>query len=167
MTEDEMAGWHHRLDGDEFGWTPGDGDGQGDLVCCNSWRRKELDMTEQLNWTELSASQVAQCKEPACQLRRQGFDAWPRKIPWRRKWQPIPVFLSGKSHGQRRLKGYSPQGCRVWHNWNDLASTWRFVWDSSIREFWSGDDRGSGTKKKNILIFIYKTAKYVSIHTHI
>ena len=54
MTEDEMAGWHHRLDGQEFEWTPGVGDGQGGLACCNSWGHKELDMTEQLNWTELN-----------------------------------------------------------------------------------------------------------------
>ena len=48
-TEDEMAGWHHRLDGREFEWTPGDGDGQGGLVCCN-WRgHKESDTTEWLN----------------------------------------------------------------------------------------------------------------------
>jgi len=53
MTEDEMAGWHHRFDGQEFGWTPGVGDGQGDLACCNSWGHKELDTTERLNWTEL------------------------------------------------------------------------------------------------------------------
>ena len=52
MTEDEMAGWHHWLDGRESEWTPGAGDGQGSLACCNSWGRKELDMTEQLNWTE-------------------------------------------------------------------------------------------------------------------
>ena len=52
-TEDEMAGWHHRLDGCEFEWTPGVGDGQGGLVCCDSWSRKESDTTEQLNWTEL------------------------------------------------------------------------------------------------------------------
>ena len=51
-TEDEMAGWHHWLDGREFEWTPGVGDGQGGLVCCHSWGRKELDMTEQLNWTK-------------------------------------------------------------------------------------------------------------------
>ena len=50
-TEDEMAGWHHQIDGCEFGWTLGDGDGQGDLACCNSWSYKELDMTERLNWT--------------------------------------------------------------------------------------------------------------------
>ena len=50
-TEGEMAGWHHRLDGREF-WTPGDGDGQRGLACCDSWGRKELDTTEWLNWTE-------------------------------------------------------------------------------------------------------------------
>ena len=53
-TEDEMVAWHHRLDGHGFGWTLGVGDGQGGLVCCDSWGRKELDMTEQLNWTELN-----------------------------------------------------------------------------------------------------------------
>ena len=52
-TQDKMVGWHHRLNGHEFGWTPGVGDGQGGLVCCNSWGRKESDMTERLNWTEL------------------------------------------------------------------------------------------------------------------
>ena len=54
MTEDEMAGWHHQLDGREFEWTAGDGDGQGGLACCNSWGHKESDTTEQLNWTELN-----------------------------------------------------------------------------------------------------------------
>jgi len=53
-TEDEMAGWHHWLDAHEFGWTSGAGDGQGSLACCNSWGRKESDMTEWLNWTELN-----------------------------------------------------------------------------------------------------------------
>ena len=48
-TEVEMVGWHHRLDGHGFGWTPGVGDGQGGLVCCSSWGRKESDMTERLN----------------------------------------------------------------------------------------------------------------------
>ena len=52
MTEDEMSGWHHWLDTHEFGWTPGVGDGQGGLACCNSWGRKESDRTEQLNWTD-------------------------------------------------------------------------------------------------------------------
>ena len=54
-TEDEMAGWHHGLDGCESEWTPGDGDEKGGLACCDSWGRKESDMTELLSWTELKA----------------------------------------------------------------------------------------------------------------
>ena len=50
------------------------------------------------------------CKEFTCQCRRCGFDPWVRKILWGRKWQPTPVFLPGKSHGQRSLVGYSPRG---------------------------------------------------------
>jgi len=59
MTEDELVGWHHWLDGHGFGWTPGVGDGQGGLVCCGSWGHKESDMTEQLNWTELKLPGLA------------------------------------------------------------------------------------------------------------
>ena len=51
-------------------------------------------------------------KESACQCRRHRFDPWVRKIPWRRKWRPTPVFLPGKSHGQRSLVGYSPWGLK-------------------------------------------------------
>ena len=53
MTEDAMAEWHHWLNGHEFGWTPGVGDGQGGLAYCDSWGHKESDTTERLNWTEL------------------------------------------------------------------------------------------------------------------
>ena len=53
LTEDEMVGWHHWLDGCESEWTPGVGGGQGGMVCCDSWGRKESDTTEWLNWTEL------------------------------------------------------------------------------------------------------------------
>ena len=53
-TEDEMAGWHHWLDWRESEWTPGVGNGQGGLACCNSWIRKESDTTERLNWTVLA-----------------------------------------------------------------------------------------------------------------
>ena len=49
-TEDEMAGWHHRLDGHESGWTPRVSDGQGGLGCCDSWGHKDSDTTEWLNW---------------------------------------------------------------------------------------------------------------------
>ena len=53
--EDEMVGWHHRLNRHEFGQTPGDGEVHGSQTCCSPWGRKELDMTEQLNWTEILA----------------------------------------------------------------------------------------------------------------
>ena len=52
MTEDEMIGWHHWLDGHEFEQAPGVGDGQGSLVCCSPWGCKESDVTEWVNWTE-------------------------------------------------------------------------------------------------------------------
>ena len=55
MTEDEMAGWHHWLNGCESERTLRVGDGQGSLASCDSWGRKELDKTERLNWTELNA----------------------------------------------------------------------------------------------------------------
>ena len=59
MTDEEMVGWHYQLEGHGFEWTPGVGDGQGGLVCCSSWGRKESDMTERLNWTELNAGSQA------------------------------------------------------------------------------------------------------------
>ena len=54
MTEDKMAGWHHRLNGHEFGWTLRVGDGQEGLACCSSWGHGESDTTERLNLTELN-----------------------------------------------------------------------------------------------------------------
>ena len=68
-TEDEMAGWHHGLDGREFEWTPGVGDGQGGLACCDSWGHKESDMTEQLNWTELGASSRSEPVVTNCHIK--------------------------------------------------------------------------------------------------
>ena len=56
-TEDETAGWHHRLNGREFEWTPGVGGGQGGLACCDLWGHKESDMTEWLNWTDAVSAQ--------------------------------------------------------------------------------------------------------------
>ena len=58
MTEDKMVGWHHGLNGHGFGWTLGVGDGQGGLVHYGSWRRKESDTTERLNWTETKISVI-------------------------------------------------------------------------------------------------------------
>ena len=108
MTEDEVVGWHHRLDGHEFEQAPGVGDGQGGLACCDSWGRKESDATgteQERLWPSLEAQWERTCLPHG----RPGFDPWVRKIPWRRKWQPTPVFLPGESHGQRRL-----ERCSLW-----------------------------------------------------
>ena len=164
-TEDEMAGCHHWLSGHEFEWTPGVGDEQEGLACCDSWGLKESDTTERLNWTELNWTQTkAAFLNGSLQVQLSGSDfsyslhnseliafryiakaekamaphssslAW--KIPWteepgrlqsmgslkvrhdwvtllslftfmhwRRKWQPIPVFLPGESQGQGSLVG--------------------------------------------------------------
>ena len=56
-----------------------------------------------------------------------GFDPWVRKIPWRRKQQPTPMFLPGKSHGQRLLEGYSPWGCRVQHDLVSMRTTLSYL----------------------------------------
>ena len=68
------------------------------------------DWETELNWLKCEAEGFpggTSGKESAPQCRRHGFDPWVRKIPWSRKWQPTPVFLPGKSHGQRSLVGYS------------------------------------------------------------
>ena len=82
----------------------------GPLVFRLPWDLLVSSSSHRLPW-ELSS------KAPACQCRRRKFNPWVGKMPWRRKWQPTPVFLPGKSHGQRSLVGDSPQGCkRVEHN---------------------------------------------------
>ena len=85
------------------------------------------------DWSDLAAAAAAdEClggasgKEPACQCRRYkrcGFNPWVGKIPWRRKWQPTPIFLPGESCGQRNLAGYiQSMGLkRVRRDWSDLA----------------------------------------------
>jgi len=64
MTEDEMVGWHHQLDGHEFDIALGDGEGQGSLACCSPWGRKELDMAERLNHNKLT------------HMRKTGYVSW-------------------------------------------------------------------------------------------
>ena len=70
-------------------------------------------------------------KEPVCQCRRRGFDPWIRKIPWRRKRQPTPVFLPWKSHRQRKRGRLQSIGSyRVGYDWSDLTCTytWSIKW---------------------------------------
>ena len=79
-TEDEMVGWHHWLNGHGFGWTPGVGDGQGGLACCNSWDHKETDMTERLNWTELNSPvmETELASHPVLQMKNQRVSDLPK-----------------------------------------------------------------------------------------
>ena len=79
-------------------------------------------------------------KESACQCRRLGFDPCMGTIPWRRKWQPTPVFWPGESPGQRSLVGDSPRGCRVRH---DSATAKRPQWINNPVTAPGGPRRGS------------------------
>ena len=94
MTEAEMVGWHHWLNEHEFGWTLGVGDGQGCLACCGSWGQKESDMTEWLNWTD--AEDV-------------GLIPGSGGSPGEGNGNPLQNSCE-RSHGQRSVVGYSPQG---------------------------------------------------------
>ena len=94
LTEDEMAGWHHWLDGHEFEWTSGVGDGQRGLVCYDSWGHKESDTTERLNWTELKIGE------------------------WRRQWHPHSSPLAWKIPWMEEPGGLQSMGLlRVGHDW--------------------------------------------------
>ena len=105
MTEDEMAWWHHWLDGCESEWTPEVGDGQGGLACCDSWGCKESDMTERLNWTELnwgSAAAVAKSLQ-SCPTLCNPIDGSPPGSPipeilqaWTLEWVAISLSNAWK-----------------------------------------------------------------------
>ena len=113
-TEDEMAGWHHWLDAHESEWTPGVGDGQGGLACCDSWGRKESDTTE--NWTELKLVckhllflQTVQCKSWHKFFLLQGFHVWAVSQSW--KWanlDPVPLMKACHLHPHYALCVLSP-----------------------------------------------------------
>ena len=95
MTEDETVGWHHWLNGHEFGWTPGVGVGQRGLACCSSWGCKESDMPEWLNWTELNK---CRCNEDSC-------------------WYTADSSFASQSFLDFFKKIFSIQGClnpRIW-----------------------------------------------------
>ena len=100
-TVDKMVGWHHQLNGHGFGWTLGVGDGQGGLACCGSWGHKELDTTEQLNWTELNAFNFSKCRMLFSFLwfgARQGYLLFfkaPQVVDssGQQAWEPLPYSL--------------------------------------------------------------------------
>ena len=106
MTEDEMSGWHHWLDGRESGWTPGDGDGQGGLACWDSWGRKESDTTERLNWLNslyyiiqggdenFNSKLNCSCADSLVVVYRQVFSDFHHLLSPQFAWALGPVFSS-------------------------------------------------------------------------
>ena len=109
---------------------------QGSLACCSPWGRRELDTTEQLNWTELnwwpkhmSLPLGSDSKEFSCNV---GDLAWIPgwgRFPWRRKWQPTPVFLPGKSPWTEEPGGLHSMGSQgVGHDWttNHMIQSFHF-----------------------------------------
>ena len=120
MTEDEMAGWHHGLDGHEFEWTLGVSDRQGGLACCDSWGRKEPNTTEWLNWTELryhikNQRHYFANKRPSSQ----GY-GFPSGHVWMWVWVNSGSWWWTGRPGVLRLMGSQ----RVGHNWGAQLSDW-------------------------------------------
>ena len=89
-------------------------------------------------------------KESACQCRRQGFDPWIRKIPWRRKWQPTSVFLPGEVVGQRSLVDYRPWG----HKESDMTE-----WLSSMQDLQSSHEKPFTNMPGFWLMLLIKNSK--------
>ena len=97
-TEGEMAGWHHQLHGCESEWTPGVGDGQGGLVCCDSWGHKDSDMTERLNWTEQQQRDSLALLLLSLQLSHTPSPTLPTQDTSKRPEDPRPKCAQTASH---------------------------------------------------------------------
>ena len=106
MTEDEMVGWHHQLDGHEFEQAPGVGDGQGSQEWCGPWGCNESDMSEQLNWT------VSISKSISTEL---GLGRSSRRLP---RDQNIHKETGTRTLVQRRM-----QPCLIWGQQRKLSHT--------------------------------------------
>ena len=124
MTEDEMVGWHHWLNGHESEQAPGVGDGQGRLVCCSPWGRKESDMTEKLNWTELNLKMISSVSLAT-------FPMVSSHVWLTYRFYTIPI-IAERSLGQRACRGRAEGG------WGKLAILGRgknkcvaLIWNST------------------------------------
>ena len=103
------------------------------LLCSNLWLTySAFTYSFSLSYCKLGLPWWLRWQRIFPQYWRPGFNPWVRKIPWRRKWQPTPVFLAGKSHGQRSLEGYSQSmgSQRVGYNWatNTFTFTHQVNW---------------------------------------
>jgi len=121
-TEDEMAGWHHWLDGCKCQSTPGVGDGQGGLVCCDSWGRKESDMTEWLIWSDLTTKSISQgcwrqqIREPSPQWVSKSLSPPPPPIDQSFQCCPERIYLDffvSLSHGESYHRQLSRGNCVI------------------------------------------------------
>ena len=84
-------------------------------IICNSFKWENTitnisRMSKQITVNSYKKGFLGSSAVKICQCKRCGFDPWVQKVPWKRKWQPVPVFLPGKSYGKRGLAGYSPWG---------------------------------------------------------
>ena len=118
-TEDEMVGWRHRLNGHEFEQASRVGDGQGRLVCCNPWGRKESDMTEWLNWIENHC--------------RWWLHPWNSKAPWKKSYDK-PRQHTKKQRHYFASKGSSSQS-------NGFSSSHVRMWELDHKEGWAPKDQ--------------------------
>ena len=116
-TEDEMVGWHHQLDGHEFEWTPGVGDGQRGLACCSPWGHKESDTTERLNWlTDCHRLHCVKWNKPDTERKLLHDVAYEQKL---RKWNTqsgVEAWLPGAERWgkwEMLVKGWKSQLCRM------------------------------------------------------
>ena len=124
MTEDEMVGWHHWLNGHGFGWTWGVGDGQGGLAGCGSWGFKELDTTVRLNWTD---SKKIHLRISLMYVIFKFFWTVPCQNPYN-IFKQLICFDLRATHSffpvmlLHSFKKFSP-----WTNW--VSITWELVWN--------------------------------------
>ena len=133
-----MAGWHHQLNGHEFEWTQGVGDGQGGLWCCDSWGRKELDMTEHLKtskikvmWTQVLQYQDSWLVSPVKLGNSSTLATSCEELThWKRLWWCEGLGAGGKGD-DRGLDGW--MASRTWWFTQSLSGLWELMMD---REAW-------------------------------
>ena len=129
MIEDETAGWHHWLNGYEYEWTPGVGDGQGGLACCSSWGHKEY-MTERLNWTDR-----CQCNSSSCIICFDCITHYSRKTPKLRMRKTEKEGCIRSSFSQYFTLLLTPVQCWITDPWRKIMRDFQEHMESLV--WWS------------------------------
>ena len=147
-TEDEMVGWHYRLNGHGFGWTLGVGDGQGGLARCSSWVCKDSDMTERLNWTEALHISVQIPKERQIWLSGSHTACFCRRIQWSDSnlpWSTITGIL-GCCAKATSIKPVHPKGNQLWifTKRTDAEAEAPILWPHDVNSWLVGKDPDAG-----------------------